>query len=97
MGFRSLAIQKQSSEVWKVLGAVRTEFAEHGKVVTRLQKQLGAASNTIDSLSTRTRVMNRKLRDVETLPAQEAQTVLGFSVAALAAEEAEEPTEETAE
>lgn len=90
MGFRSLAIQKQSSEVWKVLGAVRTEFAEHGKVVVRLQKQLGAAANTIDALGTRTKAMNRKLRDVEILPAGEAQTVLGLSTATLAAEEGEE-------
>jgi DNA recombination protein RmuC len=96
MGFRSLAIQKQSSEVWKVLGAVRTEFTEHGKVVARLQKQLGAATNTIDALGTRTKAMNRKLRDVETLPATEAQTVLGLSAAVLAAEESSE-TEEAAE
>jgi DNA recombination protein RmuC len=95
MGFRSLAIQKQSSEVWKVLGAVRGEFAEHGKVVARLQKQLGAASNTIDALGTRTKAMNRKLRDVETLPAAESQAVLGLSAADLAAEEGEES--ETAE
>lgn len=90
MGFRSLAIQKQSSEVWKVLGAVRTEFTEHGKVVARLQKQLGAASNTIDALGTRTKAMNRKLRDVETLPVGDAQTVLGLSAAALAAEEGDD-------
>ena len=90
MGFRSLAIQKQSSEVWKVLGAVRTEFTEHGKVVAKLQKQLGAAANTIDALGTRTKAMNRKLRDVETLPATDAQTVLGLSAAALAAEEGDD-------
>lgn len=96
MGFRSLAIQKQSSEVWKVLGAVRTEFAEHGKVVVRLQKQLSAAANTIDTLGTRTKAMNRKLRDVETLPAGEAQAVLGLSAAVLAAEE-DDSGEEAAE
>ena len=93
MGFRSLAIQKQSSEVWKVLGAVRTEFTEHGKVVARLQKQLGAATNTIDTLGTRTKAMNRKLRDVETLPVSEAQVVLGLSAAVLAAEEDNETEE----
>ena len=89
MGFRSLAIQKQSSEVWKILGAVRGEFTEHGKVVARLQKQLGAATNTIDALGTRTKAMNRKLRDVETLPAQNGQDILGLSAAVLAAEEDE--------
>ena len=60
MGFRSLAIQKRSSEVWKILGAVRAEFADHGKVVEKLRNQLGAATNTIDALGTRTRVMNRR-------------------------------------
>ena len=94
MGFRSLAIQKQSSEVWKILGAVRAEFTDHGKVVAKLQKQLGAASNTIDTLGTRTRAMNRKLREVETLPMQDAQEVLGLSAAVLAAEE-EIPEEAT--
>ena len=87
MGFRSLAIQERSSEVWKILGAVRTEFAEHGKVVIKLQRQLGTASKTIDELGTRTRAMNRKLKDVETLPTDTAQAVLGLSSADLAAEE----------
>jgi DNA recombination protein RmuC len=90
MGFRSLAIQKRSSEVWQILGAVRAEFADHGKVVAKLQKQLGAASNTIEALGTRTKAMNRKLRDVETLPVSEAQAVLGLSAAVLAAEEGED-------
>ena len=87
MGFRSLAIQERSSEVWKILGAVRTEFADHGKVVAKLQKQLGTASKTIDELGTRTRAMNRKLKDVETLPSDAANAVLGLSSADLAAEE----------
>jgi DNA recombination protein RmuC len=78
MGFRSLAIQKRSSEVWQILGAVRKEFQDHGKVVGKLKKQLSAASNTIDELGTRTNVMNRKLRDVEILPAGDAQTLLGL-------------------
>ncbi len=80
MGFRSLAIQKRSSEVWQLLAAVRSEFAEHGKVVDTLKRQLGAASNTIDRLGTRTRVMNRKLRDVEILPSRSATTLLGLAV-----------------
>ncbi len=87
MGFRSLAIQERSSEVWKILGAVRAEFLEHGEVVKKLQKQLGAATNTIEQLGTRTRAMNRKLKDVETLPSADAQAVLGLSAAALAAAE----------
>lgn len=68
LGFRSLAIQKRSSEVWKLLGAVRKEFDSHGKVVDTLRKQLNAATNTIDKLGTRTRAMNRTLRNVEMLP-----------------------------
>jgi DNA recombination protein RmuC len=93
MGFRSQAIQKRSSEVWKILGAVRAEFSEHGKVVAKLQKQLGAATNTIEALGTRTKAMNRKLKDVETLPAADVQTVLGLSAAVLAAAEDEEDLE----
>jgi DNA recombination protein RmuC len=78
MGFRTMALQKRSGEVWKVLGAVRSEFAKHGEVVEKLKKQLGAAANTIDALDTRTNVMNRRLRDVEMLPAGEAQDLLGL-------------------
>jgi DNA recombination protein RmuC len=93
MGFRSLAIQERSSEVWKILGAVRTEFAEHGKVVMKLQRQLGTASKTIDELGTRTKVMNRKLKDVETLPGVDALKVLGLTNAALASAEDEDEEE----
>jgi DNA recombination protein RmuC len=84
MGFRSLAIQKRSSEVWKILGAVRGEFVEHGKVVQTLRRQLNAATNTIDKLGTRTNMMNRKLREVETLPVEEASPLLGLNVLSLA-------------
>lgn len=94
MGFRSMAIQERSSEVWKILGAVRTEFAEHGKVVVKLQKQLGTASRTIEELGTRTRAMNRKLKDVETLPETQTQAVLGLTSAVLAAAEEDESMEE---
>lgn len=68
MGFRSLAIQQRSGEVWKILGAVRTEFGKHGQVLKRLKDQLNAASNSVDALGTRTRAMNKQLRDVEALP-----------------------------
>jgi DNA recombination protein RmuC len=76
MGFRSLAIAKRSSEVWQILGAIRFEFGKYGEVVDRLRTQLNTAVNTIDTLGTRTRVMNRKLRDVEVLPDAAAQKVL---------------------
>lgn len=78
MGFRSLAIQKRSSEVWQILGAVKTEFAQHGKVVDTLKKQLNTAANTIDRLGTRTRAMNRSLRNVETLPGAQAEALLSL-------------------
>jgi DNA recombination protein RmuC len=78
MGFRSLAIQKHSGEVWRTLGAVRTEFTKYGDIVGKLRDQLDTASRTIDKLGTRTNVMNRKLRDVVALPTHEAQDVLGL-------------------
>jgi DNA recombination protein RmuC len=79
MGFRSLAIQKRSSEVWQVLGAVRTEFGKYNDVVEKIGKQLGYAANTVHELGRRTRAMDRKLRDVETLPAPQAEALLGFN------------------
>jgi DNA recombination protein RmuC len=66
MGFRTLAIQKQSSEVWKVLGQVRTEFSKYADVLAKVQKKLQEASNTVDQGLTRTRVLERRLRGVET-------------------------------
>lgn len=82
MGFRSLAIQKRSGEVWRTLGAVRTEFGKYGDVVGKLRSQLDTASRTIDALGTRTNQMNRRLRDVEMLPSGEAQTLLGLAAPA---------------
>lgn len=76
MGFRSLAIEKRSSEVWRILGAVRTEFQKHADVVGSLRKQLSTAVNTIDRLDTRTRVISRKLRDVELISEATAETML---------------------
>ena len=78
MGFRSVAIERRSSEVWQVLGAVRTEFGKYNQVVERLGKQLGSAANSVEALGARTRVMSRTLRGVETLPAPEAAALLGF-------------------
>tara|TARA_R110000824_G_scaffold118960_14_gene272290 strand:- start:426497 stop:427972 length:1476 start_codon:yes stop_codon:yes gene_type:complete len=89
--FRSIAIQKRSGEVWKVLGAVRTEFANHGKVVDRLKSQLGAATNTIDQLGTRTRAMNRTLKDVEMLEEDPLHPMLDFT----AGEDADETMSST--
>jgi DNA recombination protein RmuC len=76
LGFHSLAIQKRSSEVWQVLGAVKAEFAQHGKVVETLKKHLNAATNTVDRLGTRTRAMDRSLRTVATLTGPQAEALL---------------------
>jgi DNA recombination protein RmuC len=68
MGFRTLAIERRSAEVWQVLGAVKTEFAKFGDVLTLTKKKLAEASRQIESAETRTRVMARQLRGVEALP-----------------------------
>ena len=68
MGFRTLALEKRSAEVWEVLGAVKTEFDKFGEVLARTKKKLAEASDTIDAASVRTRAMERRLRDVESLP-----------------------------
>jgi DNA recombination protein RmuC len=66
MGFRTLAIQKRSSEVWRVLGEAKAEFQKYGDVWDKLREQLQKAQKTIDEAGTRTRAVERKLRDVET-------------------------------
>jgi len=76
MGFRTLAIQQRSSEVWNLLAAVKTEFAKYGEVLAKVQKKLQEATNTIDTAAVRTRAIQRKLRDVQELPAADAQDVL---------------------
>lgn len=65
MGFRTLAIEKRSSEVWSLLGKVKTEFAKFGEVLDKTQEKLEQASKTIDSAKTRTRAIERSLKDVE--------------------------------
>jgi DNA recombination protein RmuC len=65
MGFRTLAIQQRSSEVWDLLGAVKTEFGKYADVLAKVRKKLNEATNTIDKAETRTRVIHRQLRSVE--------------------------------
>jgi DNA recombination protein RmuC len=69
MGFRTLAIEQRSSEVWQLLGAVKTEFGKFGDILDKTQKKLQEASNTIESAAVRSRAIERKLRDVQALPA----------------------------
>ncbi len=78
MGFRTLAIQKRSSEVWKILAAVKTEFGKFGDVLEKTQKKLLEASNVIDTAGQRSRAIERKLRDVQQMPAVEAQGLLAL-------------------
>lgn len=77
MGFRTLAIQKHSGEVWTILGAVKKEFEKVGGMLEKAQKNLQTASGQIEEvLGTRTRVIQRKLKDVDTLSDREARAIL---------------------
>ena len=76
MGFRTLALEQQASEVWKVLGAVKTEFERYGTWVDRIREQVRKASDTLDTASTRTNQMRRALKVVEALPDAQAQALL---------------------
>ena len=76
MGFRTLAIQKQSSEVWRLLGAVKTEFGKFGIILEGVKKKLDQASNTMDDAAKRSRAIERKLRNVEELTSEEAEVLL---------------------
>jgi DNA recombination protein RmuC len=76
MGFRTLALEKRSAEVWQVLGAVKTEFMKFGEVLAKTKKKLEEAGNTIDAAEVRTRAMARQLRSVEAMPEQRAQALL---------------------
>lgn len=77
MGFRTLAIEKRSSEVWELLGAVKTEFGKFGTVLEKTRKQLDTVRNSIDSAGVRTRAIERKLRGVESLSGDDTQRLLG--------------------
>jgi DNA recombination protein RmuC len=76
IGFRTLAIEQRSSEVWKVLGAVKHEFGKFGGVLDKVKRQLETAGRTIDETGRRTRAMERKLRSVEELPADATTKML---------------------
>jgi DNA recombination protein RmuC len=77
MGFRTLALEKRSSEVWQVLGAVKTEFGKFGDVLSATKMALEKAAKNIESAETRSRQMARKLKSVEALPSEVAQALLG--------------------
>jgi len=77
MGFRTLAIERRSSEVWSILGAVKTEFGKFGDLLDKTGKKLQEAGNTIDNAARRSRAIERKLKDVQELPQAEAFELLG--------------------
>jgi DNA recombination protein RmuC len=90
MGFRTLALEKRSAEVWEVLGAVKTEFGKFGDVLAKTKKKLGEASDTLDAAAVRTRAMERRLKGVEALPeAQVAALLPGLAATASGDDEGE--------
>ena len=78
VGFKTLAITKQSGEVWKTLGAIKTEFGKFGEALEALDKKLDEAKTKLGSATDRSRILQGKLRKVEALPETEAQSVLGM-------------------
>ncbi|MDA8453158.1 DNA recombination protein RmuC [Acidovorax sp. GBBC 3334] len=87
MGFKTLAIEKRSSEVWGLLGAVKTEFAKFGDVVEATRKSIDAAAKRFDEVGVRTRAIQRRLRDVQDLPAPQAAAAPALGAAGAASEE----------
>jgi DNA recombination protein RmuC len=80
MGFKTLAIEKRSSEVWEILGAVKTEFGHFGVVLEKTKKKLQEATNVIDQAGVRSRAIERRLRTVQELPAEETVEMLGEAI-----------------
>ena len=90
MGFKTLAIQKRSSEVWQILGAVKTEFTKFGGVLDKARKKISEADNELEKLvTTRTNQLMSKLRKVEELPTSESSALLDGPIDLM-----EEPDEE---
>ncbi|WP_434516001.1 DNA recombination protein RmuC [Dechloromonas sp. ARDL1] len=79
MGFRTLAIEQRSAEVWAVLGAVKTEFGKFGEALAHTKKKLDEASNSIAKAETRTRQLSRKLKEVEALPVADTEQLIGVA------------------
>jgi DNA recombination protein RmuC len=90
LGFQTLVVEQRAAEVWRVLGAVKTEFGKFGGVLDKVQRQLRTVSTTIEDAGTRTRVMERKLRAVEQMDPTESATILALPAAEAQGEELEE-------
>ena len=87
MGFRILTVEKRSSEVWQLLGAVKTQFGQFGDLLTKVHKKLDEASSTIEKAAGKSRTIERRLRTVQELPGDAAAELLSLAVA-------DEPPEE---
>jgi DNA recombination protein RmuC len=83
MGFKTMAIEKRSSEVWEILGAVKTEFGKYGDVLDKVQKKLQEASKTIDDVAVRKRAIDRHLRKVEAISDAGVESLLALGAAAI--------------
>jgi DNA recombination protein RmuC len=83
MGFKTMAIEKRSSEVWEILGAVKTEFGKYGDVLDKVQKKLQEASKTIDDVAVRKRAIDRQLRKVEAIPDAGVEALLALGATAI--------------
>jgi DNA recombination protein RmuC len=93
MGFRTLAIQQRSSEVWRVLSGVKTEFEKFSGVLDKVQKKLEEAQKVVEDAGVRRRAVDRKLRDVEVLPEREAASIFALAASAPLIEDAREAAE----
>jgi len=85
MGFRTVAIEKRTADVWNTLGAVKTEFGKFGNSLATVEKKLHEASNKLGDVRTRQRVLTRKLRDVEELPSADSARLLDLKPISIAA------------
>jgi DNA recombination protein RmuC len=96
MGFQTLAIEQRAVEVWRVLGAIKTEFGKFGDILDKVKRQLSTASRTLEDTGKRSRAIVRKLRSVEKLPEPEALEILALPTAGEDEEGADLPREESA-
>jgi DNA recombination protein RmuC len=94
MGFQTLAIEQRASEVWRILGATKTEFGKFGEVLDKVKKQLNTATKTIEDTGRRTRAIERHLRDVESMPELEADQLLALATSELLIADEVEMSEE---
>jgi DNA recombination protein RmuC len=97
LGFRTLAIEKQSTEVWRVLGAVKTEFGKFGELLSKTKEKLDNVGRTLDDAGRKSRTIARKLRDVEALPEAEADRLLGTAALPLLGTDATDTSDDQAD